>query len=97
MLGRGLLANPFLAEEIKQGEAIDHTAWQCRFINYYDDLCAVLLRNRGQKGALGNLKELWKYFMKTFKLNHNEFTQLLRIDNYDTFVTHTFHAIIRKG
>jgi tRNA-dihydrouridine synthase len=86
MLGRGLLSNPFLAEEIKQGAPLAPEVWQRRFTDYYADLCAVLLRNRGEKGALGNLKELWQYFTKTFQLNDNELIKLLRVNDYFEFV-----------
>jgi tRNA-dihydrouridine synthase len=85
MLGRGLLANPFLAEEIKQGTHLSPEVWQRRFADYYADLCAVLLRSRGEKGALGNLKELWKYFAKQFQLSDNELIKLLRINDYYEF------------
>jgi tRNA-dihydrouridine synthase len=90
MLGRGLLANPFLAEEIKQGTCLSPEVWQRRFADYYADLCAVLLRSRGEKGALGNLKELWQYFAKQFQLTDNELIKLLRINEFYEFVNNTY-------
>jgi tRNA-dihydrouridine synthase len=89
MLGRGLLANPFLAEEIKQGAPLPLKEWKQRFVNYYTDLSATLLRHRGEKGALGNLKELWQYFAKTMQLSDMELIKLLRINQYHEFITTT--------
>jgi tRNA-dihydrouridine synthase len=86
MLGRGLLANPFFSFFIKRGVPLAHQEWQQRFADYYADLCDVLLRNRGEKGALGNIKELWRYFAITFQLSDNELIKLLRIDDYYEFV-----------
>jgi tRNA-dihydrouridine synthase len=93
MLGRGLLANPFLAEEIKQGAPLLPQEWKLRFADYYTDLSTTLLRHRGEKGAVGNLKELWQYFAKTLKLSDTELIKLLRINEYREFVI-TTKAII---
>jgi tRNA-dihydrouridine synthase len=86
MLGRGLLANPFLAEEIAQGSPLEHSLWMERFRNYYEDLCHTLLIQRGEKGALGNLKELWHYFALSLHLSPEQLTQLLRIDDFSKFI-----------
>ena len=59
MLGRGLLRNPFLAEEIKRQDFGDKKE---RFNAFYQDLIENLLPVRGESGTLANLKELWHYF-----------------------------------
>lgn len=64
MLGRGLLANPFLAEEIKgscQAKDVD------RLYNYVIDLYEDRLRHAGgSPKVLGRMKELWSYLMNSF-------------------------------
>lgn len=64
MLGRGLLANPFLAEEIK-GSC--HTKDIDRLHNYVIDLYEDRLRHAGgSPKVLGRMKELWSYLMNSF-------------------------------
>ena len=65
MLGRGLLANPFLAEDIKNGlNAMTRTE---RLHNYVLDLYEDRLRHAGgSPKVLGRMKELWSYLMNAF-------------------------------
>ena len=67
MLGRGLLANPFLAEEIKG----DSRHWEPRnderLHAYVIDLYEDRLRHAGgSPKVLGRMKELWSYLMYSF-------------------------------
>lgn len=63
MLGRGLLANPFLAEEIKGRQ--DRTVE--RLHSYVIDLYEDRLRHAGgSPKVLGRMKELWSYLMYSF-------------------------------
>ena len=74
MLGRGLLANPFLAEEIKQQiphnpERIPHQEGgrKERLHAYVLDLYQERLRHAGgSPKVLGRMKELWSYLMHSF-------------------------------
>ena len=67
MLGRGILANPFLAEEICEG------AWNTperteRLHTYVIDLYEERLRHAGgSPKVLGRMKELWSYLMYSFE------------------------------
>ena len=67
MLGRGLLTNPFLAEEIRGG------AWNAperteRLHAYVIDLYEDRLRHAGgSPKVLGRMKELWSYMMNSFE------------------------------
>ena len=67
MLGRGLLTNPFLAEEIRGG------AWNAperteRLHAYVIDLYEDRLRHAGgSPKALGRMKELWSYMIHSFE------------------------------
>jgi tRNA-dihydrouridine synthase len=61
MLGRGLLANPFLCEEIKSGKLTDQNPIQ-RIAAFHEELVAryenVL---HGDHPVLGKMKEFWTY------------------------------------
>ena len=84
MLGRGLLRNPFLAEEIKGQKTGDNKE---RFLSFYQDLIEKLLPIRGESGTLANLKELWHYFAVFTGLSEEKLQQLLRICDLREFVT----------
>ena len=66
MLGRGILANPFLAEQIKNGgTGNDKTE---RLHAYVLDLYEDRLRHAGgNPKVLGRMKELWSYLMNSFE------------------------------
>ena len=84
MLGRGLLRNPFLAEEIKGQDIGDKRE---RFLNFYQDFIEKLLPIRGESGTLANLKELWHYFAVFTGLSEEKLQQLLRICDLREFMT----------
>lgn len=83
MLGRGLLRNPFLAEEIKGLPTGDKNA---RFSAFHRDLVAALLPIRGESGTLANLKELWHYFAHFAHLTDVKLHNILRITNLQDFL-----------
>lgn len=85
MLGRGLLRNPFLAEQIKLKSPLTENAIG-RFEKFYDDLL-LAWRASGvvEKGILNGLKELWHYFSVFFCLSDEELKILLRMNNLDDF------------
>ena len=67
MLGRGILANPFLAEQIKNDTAptLDNTK---RLHNYVLDLYEDRLHHAGgSPKVLRRMKELWSYLMNSFE------------------------------
>ena len=67
MLGRGILANPFLAEQIKN-EIADTDDKTERLHNYVLDLYEDRLRHAGgSPKVLGRMKELWSYLMNSFE------------------------------
>ena len=66
MLGRGVLANPFLAEEIKGYDV--HGDKTQRLHAYVLDLYEDRLRHAGgSPKVLGRMKELWSYLMNDFE------------------------------
>jgi tRNA-dihydrouridine synthase len=65
MLGRGLLANPFLAEQIKN--VASQQGKKERLYAYVLDLYEDRLRHAGgSPKVLGRMKELWSYLMNAF-------------------------------
>ncbi len=72
MLGRGLLANPFLAEEIKKNGEFNEFSEPVRqkkdrLHAYVMDLYEDRLRHAGgSPKVLGRMKELWSYLMYSF-------------------------------
>ena len=86
MLGRGMLRNPFLAEEIKGIPTGDK---KTRFLAFHHDLVEALLPIRGESGTLANLKELWHYYADFMQMPDVELQQLLRINDLSTFIQRT--------
>ena len=87
MLGRGILKNPFLAEEIKGIKKDEEKDFQ-RFKLYHNELSSTLITLKG-KYALGNLKELWRYFAYYFSLKEDKLRNLLKIDQLELFLKET--------
>ncbi|MCQ2285002.1 MAG: tRNA-dihydrouridine synthase family protein [Bacteroidales bacterium] len=94
MLGRGLLRNPFLAEEIKGLTVGDRKA---RFLKYYQHWVATLLPLRKERSTLSNLKELWHYYAFLFQLPEEELRKLLRMDDFERFMDASLQIISDKG
>lgn len=66
MLGRGILANPFLAEQINGNYVPDDKT--NRLHNYLLELYEDRLRHAGgSPKVLGRMKELWSYLMNSFE------------------------------
>lgn len=84
MFGRGMLQNPFLAEEVKNQKVGDKKS---RFLAFYQDLAQSLLPFRGESGTLANLKELWHYFALFSQVPAEDLQKMLRINNLQEFLT----------
>ena len=99
MLGRGILANPFLSEEIQGG------AWNAperaeRLHNYILDLYEDRLRHAGgSPKVLGRMKELWSYLMYSFEDPQNVWRKIKKINTlkeYEESVEMIFKEIPLK-
>ena len=69
MLGRGILANPFLAEQIAEADNFVDTCDKTdRLHEYVLDLYEDRLHHAGgSPKVLGRMKELWSYLMNSFE------------------------------
>ena len=89
MLGRGILANPFLAEQIERAEAVlplqPLSELKERFAAFYADLLDSMLAVCGEHRVMANMKELWHYFARFFSLSAGELQNLLRITDFKEF------------
>lgn len=101
MLGRGLLRNPMLAEQIQEVATRNDDSSQfnnfcgdkdsfkkeklLRFNEFYEDLKRTLTAYRGINGTLPVLKELWHYFAHSFQLTEEQLHSLLVIQTPNAF------------
>ena len=85
-LGRGLLTNPFLAEQIKN---IDNQSdKKSRLHNFVVDLYVERLRHAGgSPKIIGSMKELWKYMMNIFDDPQNVWRKVKKVNNLDEYET----------
>jgi len=86
MLGRGLLTNPFLAEQIKN---IDNQSdKKQRLHNFVVDLYINRLRHAGgSPKIIGSMKELWKYMMNIFDDPQNVWRKVKKVNHLDEYET----------
>jgi tRNA-dihydrouridine synthase len=96
MLGRGLLTNPFLAEEIRGGawnapERTEHL--HVYVIDLYEDR---LRHAGGSPKVLGRMKELWSYLMYSFEEPQVVWRKIKKINalrEYEEAVEEVFKSI----
>ena len=88
MLGRGMLKNPFLAEQI-HGKEIPQAEQQKRFFAFYEDLTNMYFNTFTKKGALNKLKEMWYYFAVFCQLSPLQLQSLRQITDADYFLKKT--------
>ena len=80
MLGRGILANPFLGEEISM-DAWNASKRTERLHSYVIDLYEDRLRHAGgSPKVLGRMKELWSYLMNSFDDPQNIWRKIKKIN-----------------
>lgn len=86
MLGRGLLTNPFLAEQIKN---IDNQSdKKQRLHSFVVDLYINRLRHAGgSPKIIGSMKELWKYMMNIFDDPQNVWRKVKKVNHLDEYET----------
>ena len=85
MLGRGLLRNIFLAEELCAGTELSREQRRMRFSKFYADYVQTMLAQRGPHASLSALKELWHYFASFFQLSESQLLHLLRQTDWESF------------
>jgi len=85
MLGRGLLTNPFLAEDIKQINENQQDR-NVRLHKFVVDLYVERLRHAGgSPKIIGSMKELWKYMMNIFDDPQNVWRKIKKVNHLDEY------------
>ena len=84
MLGRGLLTNPFLAEQIQNiGNQQDKKQ---RLHNFVVNLYVERLHHAGgSPKIIGSMKELWKYMMNIFDDPQNVWRKVKKVNHLDEY------------
>ena len=86
MLGRGLLTNPFLAEQIKNIENQQNK--KSRLHSFVVDLYIERLHHAGgSPKIIGSMKELWKYMMNIFDDPQNVWRKVKKVNHLDEYET----------
>ena len=85
MLGRGLLTNPFLADEIK-GVTYDYEEKKKKLHHFVVSLYLERLRHAGgSPKIIGCMKELWSYMMNSFEEPQNIWRKVKKINNLEIY------------
>lgn len=86
MLGRGLLTNPFLAEQIQNIE--NQQDKKHRMHDFVVDLYVERLRHAGgSPKIIGSMKELWKYMMNIFDDPQNVWRKVKKVNHLEEYET----------
>ena len=100
MLGRGLLSNPFLAEDIKGFETESQERRTQRMHAYVLDLYEERLRHAGgSPKVLGRMKELWSYMKDSFDESQDIWRKIKKINalkEYEDAVENVFRFATLK-
>jgi len=87
MLGRVILMNPFLAEEIKGFPRESFTTRIERLHNFHDDLYdQYKKRFSGPGHLLGRMKQLWIYLISSFPGKEKSFKKLKKSSSTDQYL-----------
>ena len=79
MIGRGALANPFLAEEIKGLNRQSPEKRRTRLYNFHEELFNNYLdRLSGPGHLLGRVKQLWSYLISSFPGQEKQLKKILK-------------------
>ncbi len=88
MIGRGILANPFLPEEIK-GVLSDPDRRLARVRAFHDDLVAAYAGRFSGPGHLtGRMKGFWHYLGPSFTNHRMPVKKILRSPDFQTYCAH---------
>lgn len=87
MIGRGVLMNPFLAEEIKGAPIESATKRLERLYAFHEDLYEQY-KNRlsGPGHLLGRLKQLWQYLSASFPAKEKSFKKIKKATSTDHYL-----------
>ena len=86
MIGRGLISNPFLAEQIKYGDSFDHSMIASRFEEFHSLLLESYSAHlTGDKHILIAMKVYWEYFCQLFPNPHKAHKRIKKAKSLDAY------------
>lgn len=98
MIGRGLLKNPFLANEIKSGQPLDEERKRDTFLQFYMDLHQHYQKSlSGDSHQVNKLLHLWEYFSHLFIQKKKVYKRLKKIKHTDRFLNESMAIIQNEG
>ncbi|MBN1253541.1 MAG: tRNA-dihydrouridine synthase family protein [Bacteroidales bacterium] len=94
MIGRGILANPFLASQIKKTDNLSADLKKEQFYNFHDSLFNEIENSlSGSSHILTKMTNYWEYFSLSFTNSHKVFKRIKKtstIEKYKSAVNHNF-------
>lgn len=93
MLGRGLLANPALAREIKGGAVLEKEELRSFHDDILDSYCQL---NFGEKNTIFKMKELWNYWGTVFMNAPKELKKIRKAERFSEYIP-AVDALFRDG
>lgn len=86
MIGRGLIQNPFLAKEIKEGEPLRVDERLSIFSDFHAELASLCLQSlEGDTQFLRKMTGYWEYFAIMFNNPHKAFKRIKKAKNRNKF------------
>ncbi len=80
MLGRGILSNPMLVNQIKNGSENFNREWIPKFRSLHDNLLASATEKlSGDKHILLKMNGYWEYFNSMFTTHKKELKQIKKV------------------
>jgi tRNA-dihydrouridine synthase len=93
MLGRGILANPFLLSEVRN-ELLTAEEKATKLKNFHAELIAYCQQKySGDHHFLKHLEELWSYHSLLFENSHKLMKQIKKCKSVEQYEAIVFHAI----
>ncbi len=97
MIGRGILSNPFLAEEIKGAPAHGQEVTLNRLRAFHDDLFAAYSQIFSGPGhLLGRMKGFWSYLGPSFESHQKPLKKMLKATTIKSY-TNSVSSFFDKG
>jgi len=86
MIGRGLVANPFLVEQIKQIDKVAQENKMLTFKEFHDALAQEYLdRLEGSSHFLNKMRVFWEYFAVSFSNSHKVYKRIKKATSIEKY------------
>ena len=95
MIGRGIIANPFLVSQIKNNDNLSSEEKREKFYNFHDSLFEEIENSlSGSSHILTKMRSYWEYFSLSFTNSHKVFKRIKKaktIERYKDAVIENFN------